>query len=303
MSEQNFPTPERIFQTIKAFQSTAALKGALELDLFTALGNGSKTAESLSKTIHASEKGVRILCDFLVIDGLLQKEDAEYRSSPDAALFLDGNSPAYFGSVCRFMLGADVFDSFLDVGGAVRKGGTLLEGQGTVVPDNPLWVEFARSMAPMMKPSAEFIADLFMRDIAEDKPFRVLDVAVGHGLFGIEIAKRHPRAEVVAVDWAAVLDVAVENAQEAGVAERHTRLSGDAFDVDFGESFDLVLLTNFLHHFDVATCTELLWKVHRSLKDVGRVVMLEFVPNEDRISPPDQPSFSSPVDTLQIRNS
>ncbi len=242
--------------------------------------------------IGASARGVRILCDFLVIDGLLQKEGTEYRSSPDAALFLDENSPAYFGSVCRFMLGADMFDNFSDVAGAVRKGGTLLEGKGTVEPDNPLWVDFARSMAPLVKPSAEFIADLVMRDIAKDEPFRVLDVAASHGLFGIEIATRHPNAEVVALDWAAVLDVASENAEKAGVADRLTRLPGDAFDVDFGEGYGVVLLTNFLHHFDVATCTDFLQKVHRSLNDGGRAVTLEFVPNEDRISPPEQAAFA-----------
>ena len=292
MSDQNFPSPERIFQTINAFQSSAALKGALELGLFTALGSGSKTAGSLSKTIGASEKGVRILCDFLVIGGLLQKEGAEYRSSPDTALFLDETSPAYFGSACHFMFGTDVFDSFSDVAGAVRKGGTLLEGQGAIEPNNQLWVDFALGMAPLMKPSADFIADLIMRDIVKDKPFRVLDVAAGHGLFGIEIATRHPQAEVVAIDWAAVLDVASENAEKAGVADRFTRLPGDAFDVDFGAGYDVVLLTNFLHHFDVATCTDLLRKVHRSLNKGGRAVTLEFIPNEDRISPPEQASFS-----------
>ena len=292
MSDQNFPTPERIFQTINALHSSAALKGTLELGLFTALGSESKTAESLSKTLDGPEKGVRVLCDFLVIGGLLQKEGAVYRSSPDAALFLDENSPAYFGSACRFMLGAEMFDNFSDVAGAVRKGGTLLDGQGTVEPDNPLWVVFARSMGPLMKLSAGFIADLVMRDIAMDKPFRVLDVAAGHGLFGIEIATRHPQAEVVALDWVAVLDVASENAEKAGVTDRHTRLPGSAFDVDFGERYDLVLLTNFLHHFDVATCTDLFRKVHRSLNDGGRVVTLEFIPNEDRVSPPEQASFS-----------
>ena len=289
MSDQNFPTPERIFQRINALHSSAALKGALELGLFTALGGESKSSESLSKTIEASEKGVRILCDFLVIDGLLQKEGTEYRSSPDAALFLDENSPAYFGSACRFMLGANMFESLSNVAGAVRKGGTLLEGQGSVEPD---WVNFARNMAPLVKLSAQFIADLAMRDIANDKPFRVLDVAASHGLFGIEIAERHPKAEVVALDWPAVLDVASENAEKAGVADRFARLPGDAFDVDFGAGFDVVLLANFLHHFDVQTCTDFLRKVHRSLNDGGQAMTLEFVPNEDRVSPPDQAAFA-----------
>ena len=292
MSEQNLPTPERIFHAINGIQSSAAVKAGLELGLFTALGRESKTAGALSKMIGASERGMRILCDFLVIGGLLEKEGAEYRSSPDAALFLDENSSAYFGSAARFLLGANVFDSFSDVAGAVRKGGTLLEGQGTVEPDNPMWAEFARSMVPLMKPSAEFISDLVTRDIAKDKPFRVLDVAAGHGLFGIEIATRHPKAEVVALDWTAVLDVVSENAEKAGVADRLTRLPGNAFDVDFGEGHDVALLTNFLHHFNVATCTELLRKVYRSLNYGGRAVTLEFVPNKDRVSPPQQASFA-----------
>ena len=143
-----------------------------------------------------------------------------------------------------------------------------------------------------MKSSADFIADLVTRNTAKDKPFRVLDVAAGHGLFGIEIATRHLQAEVVALDWATVLDVASENAENAGVAERLTRLPGDAFDVDFGEGHDVVLLTNFLHHFDVVTCRELLRKVYRSLNDGGRAVTLEFVSNEDRVSPPEQASFA-----------
>ena len=292
MSDQNFPSPERIFRRTNALKSAAALKGALDLGLFTALGRESKTSESLSKTIDAAEKGVRILCDFLVIDGLLQKEGADYRSSPDAALFLDENSPAYLGSACRLWLGAEIFENFSDVAGAVRKGGTLLEDQGTLEGDNPLWVEYARIMAPIMKPSAQFIADLAMKDISNDKPFRVLDVAASHGLFGIGIAERHPKAEVVALDWAAVLDVASENAKKAGVADRFTRLPGNSFDVDFGEGYDVVLLANFLHLFDVATCTDFLRKVYRSLNHGGRAVTLEFVPNEDRVSPPDQAAFA-----------
>lgn len=292
MSHSDSPTPDRIFQMINAYQSSAALKGALELGLFTALGGESRTAEALAEVVGASVKGVRILCDFLVIGGLLEKDGEQYRSSPDVALFLDENSSAYFGSVGKFMIGEDILNSFADIAAVVRKGGTLLDGEGTVEPDNPLWVDFARSMVPLMRPSADFIADLVMQDGGGGAPLKVLDIAAGHGMFGITIAERHPQAEVVALDWPAVLEVAAENAEKAGVADRHTGLAGSAFDAPFGEGYDVVLLTNFLHHFDVPTCTDLMRKVHGALKDGGRAVTLEFVPNEDRVSPPEQASFS-----------
>ncbi|MDP6117891.1 MAG: methyltransferase dimerization domain-containing protein, partial [Planctomycetota bacterium] len=98
MTEQNTPTPRAIFQIINAFQSSAALKGALELGLFTAIGSESRSAAELAEVLGASDRGVRILCDFLVINELLEKEGMNYRCSPDAALFLDESSPAYFGT-------------------------------------------------------------------------------------------------------------------------------------------------------------------------------------------------------------
>ena len=70
------------------------------------------------------------------------------------------------------------------------------------------------------------------------------------------------------------------------------RNSGDAFKVEFPNDFDVALVTNFLHHFDQPTCTSFLAKVHRALKPGGRVVVLEFIPNPDRVSPPIPARFS-----------
>jgi len=292
MQDQDMPTPERILHMMHGFQPAAALKGAIELGLFTALGGESKTAAALAQAIGAPERGVRILCDFLTAAGLLEKDGSEYRSSPDCAMYLDESSPAYLGSVGRFILGDDVLGSFADIAGVVRKGGTLLEGQGTVEPNNPLWVEFARSMVPLMLPAAGFIADLVTENLSADARLKVLDVAAGHGVFGIGILMQHANAEVVALDWPIVLEVASENAEKAGVADRHRSLPGSAFDVDFGTGYDVILLTNFVHHYDIPTCTKLMRKVHGALKDGGRAVLLEFVPNEDRVSPPEQAFFA-----------
>ena len=121
---------------------------------------------------------------------------------------------------------------------------------------------------------------------------KVLDIAAGHGLFGIEIAKQNPQARVTGLDWAPVLRVALKNAEKAGVKDRYEMLPGSAFDVDFKGLYDAVLLTNFLHHFDKPTCTGLLKKVRASLKPGGRAATLEFVPNEDRVSPPMPAAFA-----------
>jgi 2-polyprenyl-3-methyl-5-hydroxy-6-metoxy-1,4-benzoquinol methylase len=124
------------------------------------------------------------------------------------------------------------------------------------------------------------------------RSIKVLDISAGHGLYGIAFAKRNPNANVVGVDWANVLEVAKENAQKAGVADRYSTIPGSAFDVDFGTAYDIVLIPNFLHHFDPPTNEKLLRKVHAALAPSGIAITPEFIPNEDRISPPRDAMFS-----------
>jgi ubiquinone/menaquinone biosynthesis C-methylase UbiE len=210
--------------------------------------------------------------------------------TPDSAAFLDRRSPAYSGGIVEFLLAPPLLDAFASATEAVRKGGTALAGEGTVDDANPVWVKFARAMGPVMAMPAELLAKLV--NGGSTRPIRVLDIAAGHGLFGLAFAKLNPNAHVVALDWAAVVDVAKENARRAGVDDRFETIAGSAFDVDFGGPYDVVLLANFLHHFDRPTCETLLKKVRGCLGEGGRAVTLEFVPDENRAGPPESVMFS-----------
>jgi tRNA A58 N-methylase Trm61 len=284
------PTPSLIFETMNAYQRTAALRGAIELDLFTAIGEGAATAAELAAKIKASPRGTRILCDYMVISGFLTKQGDRYSLTPDSAAFLSRRSPAYLGSAVVFLNSQTMLDSFRDTAAIVRNGGTVLTEEGNMAPEHPIWIEFARAMAPLMTMASEFIAGVVGAE--SGAPWKVLDIAAGHGLFGIAIAKRNPNARIVALDWKSVLEVATENARSAGVAGRYETLAGSAFVTEFGSGYDLALLTNFLHHFDEPACEILLRKIHASLKPGGRLVTLEFIPNEDRVSPASAAAFS-----------
>src|SRR5256886_2910401 len=105
-------------------------------------------------------------------------------------------------------------------------------------------------------------------------------------MFGITFAKQNPNAQIGALDWPAVLEVAKENTTAAGLADRVRLLPGSAFEVDLGTDYDFVLLTNILHHFDKLTCEKLLRRMHAVLKPGRRGITLGFVPHEDLVSPP-----------------
>src|ERR1700722_7781059 len=92
------PDPGMIFDTLNAYQRSVALKAAIELDVFTEVARGSRTAETIAEAGKASRRGIRILCDYLVISGFLAKSGGEYSLTVNSATFLDRSSPAYFGS-------------------------------------------------------------------------------------------------------------------------------------------------------------------------------------------------------------
>lgn len=284
------PSPIPFFEAVSAYQKTEAIRAAVSLDLFTAISKTNGSPPEVAARSAASERGVRILCDFLVIQGFLTKADGRYALSKQSAPFLVKGSPAYLGESLEFLLSPELVGGFADLAGCVRRGGTGLSTRGTMETQHPVWVKFARVMGPVIARSAPFIAELV--DPKAHRPLDVLDIAAGHGLFGIAFAQRNARAQITAQDWAPVLEVAREHARQVSVGDRYRLLPGDAFEVDFGTGRDVVLLTNFLHHFDMPTCERLLQRVARSLKPGGNAVTLEFVPNEDRVTPPPAATFA-----------
>jgi 2-polyprenyl-3-methyl-5-hydroxy-6-metoxy-1,4-benzoquinol methylase len=289
MPSATSPSPELFFTTVSAYQRTAALRAAIDLNLFTVIGDGAAGVPAIAAQCQASERGTRILCDYLTIVGFLTKSGDAYALTPDSAFFLSKSSPAYLGGTLEFLCSPEIRGHFDDLAATVRRG-SIAKEESDVADDNPVWEKFARAMVPMMMPTAQAMAEIL--NVAGAGPIKVLDIAAGHGIFGIVLAQRNPQAEIVAVDWAAVLKVAAENAARMGVAARHNLVAGDAFTADWGAGYHLALMTNFLHHFDIPTCTTLLRKVAASLKPGGRIAVLEFVPNEDRISPPMAASFA-----------
>ena len=284
------PSPQLFFETINAYQRTAALKAALELGLFTALGGTPATASEIAARCKCPERGIRILCDNLTIHGFLTKESDRYAPTPSSAVFLDRNSPAYCGDAAKFLLSPPITEAFSDLAATIRLGRLHTSEHGTTAPDHAAWIEFARVMAPMMIPAAEGAAALTPLDQTRDT--RVLDIAASHGAYGIAFAKRNPRAHLVALDWDAVLAFTEENARAAGIAGRFGKITGNAFTVDLGGDYDAVLVPNFLHHFNIADCTRFLGRVHAALRPGGKLVIVEFVPNEDRVTPPPSATFS-----------
>jgi ubiquinone/menaquinone biosynthesis C-methylase UbiE len=283
------PSPEKIFDALTRYQQTFALKAGIEVELFTAIAEGANEPVSLAKRTQTAERGIRILADYLTIQGFLNKESGKYALTPDSAVFLDKRSPAYMGGMTEFLVSDQNLANMDILTKSVRKGGTASEIGDNSKPEDDRWVKFARSMSAMAVPMAGVLAQMMA---PSSGPIKVLDIAAGHGMYGVTVARNLANVQVTAVDWPAVLEVAKENAAKAGVADRYWTRPGSAFDADLGEGYDYVFITNFLHHFDPATNEKLLRRFHAALKPGGKALTVEFVPNPDRVTPPMAAAFS-----------
>lgn len=281
--------PTAFVDAVLGYQKTAAIRAAVELGLFEAIGPAGADTGAIATRVGASPRGVRILCDYLTVLGFLEKSGALWRQAPVARAFIDTASPTSMASVVRFLAGPEFIRLFLeDPAGYIRRGGS--EGLANMAPEDPVWVTFAESMTPFTISAAKATA----AHVAgwPEPPRRVLDVAAGGGMFGISVAEACPEASVVAVDWRDVVAVAGRNAERAGLGARYRTLAGDAFTMDWGGGYDLVLLANILHHFDHAACVALLRRVRDSLAPGGRAAIIEFIPDESRVTPPIPASFA-----------
>ena len=272
-----------VLEIATAYQKTAALIAAVKLNVFTIISSKSMSLDDLASATGASSRGLRILCDYLTVIGLLKKENFRYSSTRAAEIFLNQNSPFAMSSSLDFLAAPEIIDLFFrDPASYVMRGGAT--GLSVVSPQNPIWIRYAKAMMPFAAATAKRV--LTHIQAFADPPYTVLDVAAGHGLYGIEVAKAFPEALVTAVDWEEVLTVARANADEAGLTDRYRTIAGNALELEWGGDFDLILLPNFLHHFDFDTCASLLHKVKVNLAIGGKALSIDFVPNEDRVSPP-----------------
>ena len=258
----------------------------MELGVFDALGEGSLSSAELAGKAGVPERGMRILCDYLAIQGLIAKSEARYAHTATSAAFLDRRSPVSMAPTLPFMMNNKIMTAFRGLTETIRQGRTSLE-EPLAGEEAAEWVLFARSMQPMMAAAAEFIAEIVL---SGGMPARVLDVAASHGLFGFAVVRRAPACELVVQDFPSVLDVTSENARAAGVPV--TLLPGSAFTVELGTGYDVVLVPNFFHHFSVDDNITLMKRFYNAMRPGGRMMILEMVPNEDHLTPPTAASFA-----------
>jgi predicted O-methyltransferase YrrM len=251
-----------------------ALLTAIELDVFAAIRDGS-TAADVAKHIGADARATEALLNALVAMEFATKADGVFRATDDTARRLAGDSPESEREALMHAVG--LWNHWNTLTEAVRTGTRVYEHERT--PE-----ELEAFIAAMHRGGAERAAvvaaalDLSART-------RALDVGGGSGAYSIALARANENLHCVVFDLEDVTAIARRHIAAAGLSDRVTTRAGDFHHDDFGDGYDVVLISQILHMLSPEVCKRLLEKSRDALVPGGEIVIQDFILDDDKTAP------------------
>jgi (2Fe-2S) ferredoxin/predicted O-methyltransferase YrrM len=276
--------PDEIQVPLRGFMESRVLLTALELDVFSAVGTGASASAVASARGAAADNTGRLL-DALVSLGFLQKRGDVYANAPLAARFLAAGSPDDARDALKHNL--SLWRRWSTLTDAVRAGHAV--GVQEMADRADDWtVPF---IAAMHRGAAQR-APLVVQAVGAQGVHRMLDVGGGSGAYSIAFARASAMLRAEILDLPTVLPIAERHVREAGLADRVTTRAGDLRTDGLGAGYDLVLLSSICHMLGPDENRDFLSRAARALAPAGRVVVSDFILDEDGTAPRQAVLFS-----------
>ena len=276
--EEKRPESDLIQRLVAGWQPARTLMAAVDLDVFTAIGDGRLTAAEVAQICSTHPRSTELLLNACVALGLLSKEGGKFRNEEPALRQLVLGKPDYIGHGIAHW--DHLWWSWIRLADAVRHNRPVRVEQHS--PTSAEWHRsFILAMHTRAVPTAEALADCW--DLSGRR--KLFDVGGGPGTYSILLCKRYPGLKAIVFDQPDSAPWAKEIIEEYGMADRVTFRAGDYLVDDFGEGNDGVLLSAILHAMDAGGCKLLLRKAYDSLVSGGQVVVQEGLIDADGTSP------------------
>ena len=264
---------ESLTAAARAFQESRAILTGVELDLFTALGEG-KTARQAAAQVGADPRATEMLLNALVACGLLTKSDGIFRNTPVAAQHLGGTARV------AWMHHVHLWDRWSTLTDSVRKGTTAFDGRLETRSED--WTE---AFIAAMHRNASERAPHVIHAIGTEQVRRVLDVGGGSGAYSIAFAQTAPNLHADVLDLEPVTRIAQPHIDEAGLADRVQTRVGDLRHGSLGDHYDVVFVSAICHMLSERENQDLIERCRAACAPGGRVVIQDFILSPDKTAP------------------
>jgi hypothetical protein len=279
--------PSLIMQLALAYRASAALFAASELDVFSTLADGPKTADQVAKERQCHEAPMRLLLESCAATGLLTSNGGSYANTPVADTFLVRGRPAYSANGLKYA--EDLYPAWGRLADLVRTGHPPMVPQ-TILGDDK---EKTRAFVYAMHERANGIGSVlpYLPDLTGRR--RLIDIGGGPGTYSVALVKRTPGLSSTVLDVPGVIEVTTELIAASGVADRITLMPGDYLTSPFGTGYNAALLSGMMHRETPDSCRLLLQKAFDALEPGGLVIVSDvFFDDDDKRTPPFAVSFA-----------
>ena len=274
--------PDRLDQMIRGYMPSRCILTALELDMFTAVGDGAKAAQ-VGTRIHTNARAAGMLLNALVALGLLSKNGDDYRNTPESArFFVQGSKDNHRNGLLHI---ANIWHRWSTLTDAVRSGTRVPVGRDDAL-GRP------RDFIAAMQRNAKDRAPLVVKSLGTIDVRRILDLGGGSGAYSIAFAKASPDVRCEILDVPEVVPLTAEYINQAGVSAQITIRAGDMLKDDLGSGYDLIMLNAICHMFSERQNCEIFRRAHKALAPNGRLVVQDFILHPDKTGPQHAALFS-----------
>ncbi|MGA2753594.1 MAG: methyltransferase [Terracidiphilus sp.] len=274
--------PDHLYQMVRGYMPSRCLLTALELDVFTAVGEGAN-AEQIGTRVNANVRAVSILLNALVALGLLSKSGDDYRNTPESdRFFVQGSSDNHRDGLLHT---ANIWHRWSTLTDAVLRGTCVPIGRA----NTPEWTH---NFIAGMQRNAKERAPQVVKALGTDGVHRILDLGGGSGAYSIAFARAYPGVRCEILDLPEVVSLTAEYVNKAGVAAQVGIRAGDMLHDHLGSGYDIVMMNAICHMFSEEQNREIFCRVHQALASNGRLVVQDFILNPDKTGPEHAALFS-----------
>jgi (2Fe-2S) ferredoxin/predicted O-methyltransferase YrrM len=274
--------PDRLDQMIRGYMPSRCLLTALELDIFTAVGEAGN-AEQIGTKIRANARAAGMLLNALVALGLLSKSGDDYKNTPESArFFVQGSKDNHRNGLLHT---ANIWRSWSTLTDAVRSGTRVPSSRD----DTPEWT---RNFIAGMQRNAKDRAPLLVKALGTTGVRRILDLGGGSGVYSIAFASACPDVQCEILDIPEVVPLTAGYVSQAGVSAQVSLRTGDMLEDDFGSGYDIIMLNAICHMFSEEQNRDIFRRAHQALAPNGRLVVQDFILNSEKTGPQQAALFS-----------
>jgi SAM-dependent methyltransferase len=272
------PNPLKISAPLTSVFSNVALLAALQLELFTALGEDHLTVEQLAARMRVGPRRLLAVLNVLVILGLLRNEDGSYANGVESSYYLVKGKPSYIGG--SHELFADLYQAVLCTAASIRENRPVAKHDFRAMNDLELGA-FFRGLHGL----GVFQGCELARQHDWTRFRKLADVGGGSGNVAIGACQTCPELQAIVLEVGRVVPIAKQFIAEAGLENRITSVECDVTQELPSEVFDIAVLRNFVQVLSPQDAEQAIQNVAQTIRTGGEMYIIGYALDDDRRSP------------------